>query len=148
MPYILCKITSYRFYSVSGEMSLQLRTIQKYALRGYAAFTDLMWLFLIHFAECDKLVVLSSKLLIRLLMYKIPSLSKYWHSIPYAKHQNGSLDHYREHRTEEQLCFLRKWQFRWQSPFVILAVWRFWYDFCALTSSFLKTLAIFHDICL
>jgi len=42
MPYILCKITSYRFYSVSGEMSLQLRTIQKYALRGYAAFTDLM----------------------------------------------------------------------------------------------------------
>jgi hypothetical protein len=103
MRYMLCQITYYKFYSVVGELSL--RTIQNYAFWRYAAFTDLVWLFLIHFATCDKTAVLRSKLVIRPLMFKIPSLSKYWRSVLYAEQQNISLHHYREHHADEQLSF-------------------------------------------
>ena len=38
-------------------------------------------------------------------MYKIPSLSKYWHSILYAELQNSSVVQYRECRTDENIFF-------------------------------------------
>jgi hypothetical protein len=75
MRYMLCQVTYYKFYSMVDEMSL--RTTQNYDFWRYAAVTELMWLFLIHFAKCDKIVVLRRRLVIRPLLYKIPSLSKY-----------------------------------------------------------------------